>query len=42
MKCDSAEQLGQKLKQRWDRQHRHSGNLSAEDDAELDRLLGKG
>jgi hypothetical protein len=42
LKCDSAEQLGKKIRQRYDRQHRHPGSPSAADDAEIDRLFGKG
>jgi hypothetical protein len=36
LKCDSAEQLGKRIRQRYDRQHRGPG---AED--EVDRIPGK-
>jgi hypothetical protein len=44
LKCDSAEQLGERLKRRYDRQRQRQGiappgNSRAE--AELDRILGK-
>ena len=42
--CDSAEQMGQKLKQRFERQKQRAGvetgRPSAKDEAELDRLIG--
>jgi hypothetical protein len=44
--CDSAEQMGKKLKQRFDRQQRRRGvyarrDITARDLAELDRLIGQ-
>jgi hypothetical protein len=38
-KCDSAEQLGEKIRQRYERAHPPSRHEMAEFDAELDRLL---
>jgi len=43
-KCDSAEQLGERLKRRYDRQLQHRGLTppgNARADAELDRILGE-
>jgi hypothetical protein len=42
LRCQSAEELGKKLKQRWERQHRSSASPNAEDEADLERLLGRG
>jgi hypothetical protein len=44
--CDSAQELGKKLKRRFDRQNQRRGvyarrNPSTRDEAELDRLLGQ-
>lgn len=44
MKCDSAEEMGRKLKQRFDRQRQRQGIAIGCDraaEAELDRLLGQ-
>jgi len=44
VRCDSAEQLGERLKRRYDRQLQHRGLTppgNARADAELDRILGE-
>ncbi len=45
LKCDSAEELGKRLKRRYDRQQLRqgikTGRVTAADEAEHDRLLGR-
>ncbi len=46
LQCESAEEMGKKLKRRFDRRYRRQGlvrpgRATAQDLAELDRLLGK-
>jgi hypothetical protein len=39
LKCENAEQLGRKLKQRYDRQRGHTGSPGQADMAEVEKLL---
>jgi hypothetical protein len=41
IKCDNAEQLGERIRRRYDRQHGCRAGLTSAEEAEIERLLGK-